>query len=171
VRNSLALLADRGLVQKGTLIELVPAICASHAAGSRGDRFRAEVVKPQGGPGALRWTVDGQCYSAQALLTKLIEEEGVGGVPIVFRNWRIVGHTESIWAEANSLEPGGVDDDSGETIPPSNNHLPDSRGSRECGGEGGKQRAWLREKVEQILIPVIIAVLTAAILAWLGLNK
>jgi hypothetical protein len=31
--------------------------------------------------------------------------------------------------------------------------------------------SWLRENFEKVVIPVIIAVLTAIILAWLGLNK
>jgi hypothetical protein len=104
MRNSLAILADRGLVQPGTIIELVPSICGSVAARGTGDRFRAEVVNPQGGSGAIRWRGDGECYSAQALLTKLEQEYGVCGMPIVYRNWRIVGHEESIWSEANSFE-------------------------------------------------------------------
>jgi hypothetical protein len=31
--------------------------------------------------------------------------------------------------------------------------------------------SWLRENIEKVVIPVVIAVLTAVILAWLGLNK
>jgi hypothetical protein len=31
--------------------------------------------------------------------------------------------------------------------------------------------SWLRENIEKVVIPVIIAVLTAIILAWLGLSK
>ena len=31
--------------------------------------------------------------------------------------------------------------------------------------------SWLRENIEKVVIPVIIAVLTAIILAWLGVNK
>lgn len=44
---------------------------------------------------------------------------------------------------------------------------------RTGGGETPQKppTSWLRENFEKVVIPVIIAVLTAVILAWLGLNK
>lgn len=99
-RDSLAILAERGVVQEGTILELVPFTWPHVPLEGAKTLFQAEVVNPQGGPDALRWPMDGQRYSAQSLLSKLEQEHGVCGIPIVYRNWRIVGHEESIWREA-----------------------------------------------------------------------
>jgi hypothetical protein len=101
--NSLEKLANAGRVHPGTPIELVPSICRYANAGGNAGPFRAVVVKPEGGQNSIRSEVDGQLYSPQSLLTKLETENGVCGVPTVYKNWRIVGHEKSIWDEANSL--------------------------------------------------------------------
>jgi hypothetical protein len=40
-----------------------------------------------------------------------------------------------------------------------------------CAAPEKASTSWLRDNIEKVVIPVIIAVLTAIILAWLGLNK
>lgn len=99
--DSLATLAECGVVKEGTIVELVPFTWPLVPLEGADALFKAVVVNPQGGEDALRWPMDGQRYSAQALLSKLEQDYGVCGIPIVYRNWRIVGHEESIWREAN----------------------------------------------------------------------
>ncbi len=149
MRNSLAILADRGIVQPGTVIELVPSICSSVAPGGTGDRFRAVVVKPQGGSGSIRWAVDGQCYSAAALLAKLEKEDGVCSISIVYRNWRIVGHEESIWGEADSLGVESDDEVQVDLPPPPPPPSPPKTPPLAPDGSGRTElkQSWLRENV------------------------
>jgi hypothetical protein len=150
--NSLAILADRGIVKQGTVIELVPAVRPHHRGRSE-DLFRAEVVSPQGGENSIRWYHNGRLLSAASLLARLEQNHGAHGIAIVYRNWRIEGHELSIWDEANALLPGW------------------RRGLAWLAMHAATVFVWLGQHVTQVVIPVLIAIVTAIVLAWIGLSK
>jgi hypothetical protein len=102
--ESIPVLAENGLLAQGTVIEVMPEVRAEGVPA--GDaRFRAQILNAQGGAGAVRWEHDGQAYSLTELTNMLWEEHGLGlkWPNYILKNWRIVGHNQSMWDEAEQF--------------------------------------------------------------------
>lgn len=100
---TLKALARHGIVREGTEIEIVPEGRPEGSANMDANLFRARVGDLSRQKSIL-WLDDGNGYSLTNLTVKLCQEHGVRWVGTkTALNWRIVGHTENIWGEAERL--------------------------------------------------------------------
>lgn len=94
-------LADHGVVKKGTAIEVVPDALPDDARTRDPRVFKARIDNVAGLRGSVIWERDGQRYSLTELTQKLWEDFGVACLEhYIFKHWRIVGHIDSMWVEA-----------------------------------------------------------------------
>jgi hypothetical protein len=101
--ETLKALARHGAVQEGTEIEVVPDGRPEGADGMDQSLFRAR-VGDLGRQKSIIWLHDGNAYSLTNLTLILSDIYGVRWVGTkTALNWQIVGHTESIWDEAECL--------------------------------------------------------------------
>jgi hypothetical protein len=99
--TAMATLAVHGLVERGTVIELIPSVRPPSAPNLDGRIFLATIENPAGLQGSVRWHLDNQLYSLSELTRVLQARYGATpNVGLFFDNWRRVGTTETLWAEA-----------------------------------------------------------------------
>jgi len=166
------ILAENGSLRAGMEVEPVPGIMPTEAQ-RRLTEFRAVILNPNGGPDSIQWR--GGIQSLSQMLEVLEREHGAHGLYGVHRNFRIVGHGSSLREEAEMLphaEEIADQENQPETEEARAEGSPDDSAPK-VGSTSTNilTRSWLRENIEKIVIPVIIAVLTAAVLALLGLSK
>jgi hypothetical protein len=97
-------LKRHGVVREGTEIEIVPEGLPEGAGGMNPNLFRVR-VGDLSRQKSIIWLYDGKVYSLTDLTWKLCHEHGVQYVDNtrMALNWRIVGHAENIWDEAERL--------------------------------------------------------------------
>jgi hypothetical protein len=101
--ETLKALARHGVVREGTEIEIVPDGRPGGSESMDVNLFRAR-VGDLSRQKSIIWLHDGNAYSLTNLTQKLWEEHGVHWVDgKTAPNWRIVGHSENIWDEAERL--------------------------------------------------------------------
>jgi hypothetical protein len=101
--ETLKTLARHGIIAEGSEIEVVPEGRPEHATTMDDNLFRAKIGDLSRQKSVV-WLHDGDSYSLSNLTWKLSQEYGgrwVGTKTAV--NWRIVGHTENLWDEAERL--------------------------------------------------------------------
>lgn len=99
--RTLPVLANHGLIAKGTAIEIVPDAVTDESRTHQTDLFRARIENPVGLRDSIRWDHDGQTYSLSALTDLLWDQYGLARVgDKYFKHWRVVGRSESLWHEA-----------------------------------------------------------------------
>ncbi len=101
-RDTLEVLAEHGLILKGTTIELLPT--------KRGERdnlkaFQATFESTLPRTKSVRWALDDCLYTLTGLTKKMNE----GGYvtqqnSMFFKNWRRTGHDHSLWEEAEKFD-------------------------------------------------------------------
>jgi hypothetical protein len=99
--RTLPVLADNEVVVRGTIIEVIPDAIPTDWAVQEPGVFRARIENPAGLRESVVWELDGQPHSLTDLTHKLQNEYGVACLEhYIFKHWRIVGHEESLWDEA-----------------------------------------------------------------------
>jgi hypothetical protein len=101
----IAVLAERGYLAAGALLEVVPSSLPPDAASRDPRAFRARVGEPASPRRSLIWELDGRAYSPTELTCKLAREYGVGdraAEPSYYSHWRVVGAARSLWDEARA---------------------------------------------------------------------
>src|SRR5947209_91870 len=99
--RTLPVLADNGLVRRGTVIEIVADALPDDITTRDPRVFRARIENPAGLRDSVIWEFDSAPYSLTALTYKLQEEYGVACLEhYIFKHWRIAGHLHSMWEEA-----------------------------------------------------------------------
>jgi hypothetical protein len=90
-------------VQEGTEIEIVPEGRPGGSDGMDPNIFRA-TVDDLGRQKPIIWLHDGNPHSLTSLTSMLSQEHGVQWIHNkTYGNWRIVGHSENLWDEAERL--------------------------------------------------------------------
>ena len=99
--RTLPVLADNGVVQRGTVIEVIPEALPADADAQDPRVFRARVENTSGLRESVVWEFDGQPYSLTELTNRLWDEFGVACLEhYIFKHWRVVGHSATMWEEA-----------------------------------------------------------------------
>jgi hypothetical protein len=99
--RTLPTLAEHGVVQQGTAIEVIPEALPPNSASQDSRVFRATISETAGLRNSIIWEYDRTPYSLTELTIKLQNEHGVACLEhYIFKHWRIAGHMESLWAEA-----------------------------------------------------------------------
>jgi hypothetical protein len=99
--RTLPVLADHGVVGRGTVIEVVSEALPGDASSRDPRIFRARIDNPAGLRDSVIWEFDGNPYSLTELTYKLQNEYGVACLEhYIFKHWRIAGHAQSLWEEA-----------------------------------------------------------------------
>jgi hypothetical protein len=99
----LQILARHGVIQAGTEIEVVPDALPPNHASLGPNIFRAKIIDPNVRASVV-WLNDNAAYSPTKLTGKLGEEHGMKWLRNnIFVHWRIVGHANSMWDEAEGL--------------------------------------------------------------------
>ena len=99
--ETLPVLADNGVIQQGTVIEVIPEALPADATSQDPRVFRARVENTRGGRGSVVWEHDGQPYSLTELTNRLWDEYGVACLEhYIFKHWRVVGCSATLWEEA-----------------------------------------------------------------------
>ena len=100
----LAILATKGIVAAGTVLEVIPDALPPDAASRDPRAFRARVNDPASARGSLVWEFDGKPYSPTELTCKLWREFGlVATGPSYNSHWRIAGRNRSLWDESRAI--------------------------------------------------------------------
>src|SRR5262249_5725616 len=103
------ILASKGIVSIGTLLEIVPDALPPDAlppdALSHDPRvFQARVIDPAIRRRSLVWEFDGQPYSPTELTCRLWGDYKVISVgPSYYSHWRVVGRGPSLWEESRAV--------------------------------------------------------------------
>jgi hypothetical protein len=98
------MLESRGILTAGTPLEVVPAALPADFDSRDQRAFRARVGNPRS-PQSLVWELDGRSYSPTDLICKLWREHGVAALrPSYYSHLRVIGHTRSLWEEAQDCE-------------------------------------------------------------------
>lgn len=101
--RTLSVLVRSGAVQTGTEIEVVPDARPDDAASRAVTVFRARVGDPNVRDSII-WIHDNNNYSLSNLTAKLSSEHGLQSLANnTFMHWRIVGHSSSMWDEAEMI--------------------------------------------------------------------
>jgi hypothetical protein len=104
-KETLKVLAEHRIIQEGSEIEIVPEARPPDADKQDEKVFRARIANVSGRP-SVEWLYDNNVYSLTNLTAKLWQEHGVQYLDAkMATNWRIVGHTENIWEEAEHFRP------------------------------------------------------------------
>jgi hypothetical protein len=101
----IAVLAERGYLTVGTLLEVVPSSRPADAASRDPRAFRARVGDPFSPRRSLVWELDGLPYSPTELTCRLSREYGVGdrsAEPSYYAHWRVIGTELSLWDEVQA---------------------------------------------------------------------
>lgn len=101
--ETLKALARHGVLQTGTEIEIVPDARPEGSAATESSLFRAKIGDLSRKQSVI-WLHDNAVYALTNLTWKLSEEHGVQQPQgKIAPYWRIVGHTENLWNEAERL--------------------------------------------------------------------
>jgi hypothetical protein len=104
----MAALAEQGLLQPGTPLEVVPRALPPDAAARDGRAYRARVGDPSSPRRSLVWELDGQAYSPTELTCLLWREFGVASLgESYYSHWRVLGREQSLWDEWQSVSGDG----------------------------------------------------------------
>jgi hypothetical protein len=97
-------LAGQNVIQVGTVLEVMPQALPP-GADNTDPRFRARIVDLRGRQDSVEWEFDRQRYSLTELTNLLAARLGVTWPwgYYTFRDWRRVGHTASLWDEAEQF--------------------------------------------------------------------
>jgi hypothetical protein len=99
--RTLPVLADNGVLGRGTIIEVVPDALPSDATAQDPRAFRARIDNPRGLRESVVWELDNQPYSLTELTYRHQEDYGVACLEhYIFKHWQIAGHAQSLWEEA-----------------------------------------------------------------------
>src|SRR4051794_18460504 len=97
----LPVLAECGVVRKGTAIELMPNVRPPDAGRHGPQVFQATIEDPAGLRKSIRWAFDDQLYSLTGLTLRLRDQYGATpNIGLFFSNWQRVGASMSLHHEA-----------------------------------------------------------------------
>jgi hypothetical protein len=98
--EALKVLFRHGRIRAGAVIEPLPQALPPDGVYSDPTRFRVQIVNPPNRE--VVWLADGKKYSSLSSLTQLLSaEHGLRRFKArCFALWRIIGHTDSMWDEA-----------------------------------------------------------------------
>jgi hypothetical protein len=92
------------LIGRGTAIEVIPEARPANAGDLDQRLFQARIVNPERLRGSVTWNYDDQIYSLSGLTKLLSERYGVRFLRSrTFATWRIEGHPQSMWDEAEKF--------------------------------------------------------------------
>jgi tetratricopeptide (TPR) repeat protein len=101
--ETLKVLARHGIIQEGSEIEVIPESRPEGAANQDQTLFRARIGNVSRRQSVV-WLHDNNAYSLTKLTVKLESEHGLRWADgKTAGNWRVVGHTGSLWQEASRL--------------------------------------------------------------------
>lgn len=103
-QRTMPVLSAQGLIERGTVIEVIPEARPTHAGDLDPRIFQAQIANPSGLRESVIWSYDGQPYSLSELTRLLVQDHGVQWLrSYTFATWRIEGHQCSMWDEAEEF--------------------------------------------------------------------
>ena len=99
--HALHVLADHGVIVRGTLIEVVPDAPPTDVDDRDSRAYRAHVGDIAAGPGTVVWDLDGQPYTLTLLTHWLRDEYGISFARArASHRRRVAAQSESLWEVA-----------------------------------------------------------------------